>query len=287
MTLVVPSAAAGPAGQDPMVPRLFTVVRTRREVPDTVTLTLAPADGAACSFRPGQFSMLYAFGVGEIPISISGDPDDPTALVHTLRRVGAVSEALAACRPGATVGVRGPFGSRWPLEEAVGSDLVMVAGGLGLAPLRPAILSALRERRRFGSVVILYGARSPADILYARRLAAWGRRPDVTVRVIVDHAVGSWDGPVGVVTQLLDKGDFDRRHAVAMICGPEVMMRYAAQALLRLDVPDDRIYVSMERNMKCAVGFCGRCQYGGLFICRDGPVLRYDHIAPLVGIWEL
>src|SRR4051794_14577795 len=254
-----------------MLPRPFRVIRVKRELSDTVTLTLEPVNGEPLAFRPGQFTMLYAFGIGEIPISISGDPADPRQLVHTIRGVGAVSQALTAAKPGMMVGVRGPFGSAWPLEEATGSDVVLVAGGIGLAPLRPAIHRVLANRRQFGTVAILYGARTPEDILFRRELQAWRGRFDTSVHVIVDRVSGSWGGAVGVVTDLIAKGGFDRHHVVAMICGPEVMMRYAVQALHERGVASDRIHLSLERNMKCAIGLCGHCQLAGNFVCRDGP----------------
>jgi NAD(P)H-flavin reductase len=272
---------------DPMLPRPFRVIRVKRELSDTVTLTLEPVNGEPLAFRPGQFTMLYAFGIGEIPISISGDPADPRQLVHTIRGVGAVSQALTAAKPGMMVGVRGPFGSAWPLEEATGSDVVLVAGGIGLAPLRPAIHRVLANRRQFGTVAILYGARTPEDILFRRELQAWRGRFDTSVHVIVDRVSGSWGGAVGVVTDLIAKGGFDRHHAVAMICGPEVMMRYAVQALHERGVASDRIHLSLERNMKCAIGLCGHCQLAGNFVCRDGPVFRYDRIEDIINVWEL
>ena len=273
---------------NPMTPLAYRVERIARDLHDTVTVDLRPEDGKAdFVFAPGQFNMLYQYGVGEVPISISGDPGRPERLVHTVRAVGAVTNAMAQLRKGATVGLRGPFGSSWPVEQAEGSDIVFVAGGIGLAPLRPAIYRVLSERERYGRVIILYGARTPKDILYRHQLERWSARLDVYVDVTVDQAAGSWRGNVGVVTRLIARAGFDPLHTTAMVCGPEIMMRYAVNALNDRSVKDDRIYVSLERNMKCAVGFCGHCQLAGHFVCRDGPVFSYDRVRDLLMVREL
>ena len=278
---------AGPAARDPMLPRLFRIETMKRELSDTFTMTLKPVDGGTFRFRPGQFNMLYTFGVGEVPISISGDPTDPTELSHTIRAVGKTSSALAALKPGDSVGVRGPFGTPWPVDECFGSDVVVLAGGVGLAPLRPAIYSVLAQRERYGNVLILYGARTPEDILFAKELRAWRSRFDLNCQVTVDRVTGKWSGRVGVVTQLLKGGGFDRPHTKALVCGPEVMMRFGIQTLNEQGVTNDRIYVSMERNMKCAVGFCGHCQFGPTFVCKDGPVYQFDSIKDIFKLREL
>lgn len=278
---------AGPVTVDPMLPRPFRIERVKQELSDTFTFTLLPADDGGFAFQPGQFNMVSAFGVGEAPISISGDPDRPLPVVHTIRAVGAVTKALGMLRPGDMVGVRGPYGAPWPIEAAHGADVLIVAGGIGLAPLRPAILRVLAERERFGNVVILYGARTPEDILYADELHAWRSRFDVTVRVTVDRSTGSWNGQVGVVTRLIKGGGFDRLDTVAFLCGPEIMMRYTVQTLREVGVSDDRIHLSLERNMKCGVGLCGHCQLGPVFVCRDGPVFRCDRVHDLMITREL
>jgi NAD(P)H-flavin reductase len=223
--------------------------------------------------------MLWAFGVGEVPISISGDPARPAVLRHTTRAVGTVTRAMARLRRGGVLGVRGPFGSAWPTDEAEGADVVLVAGGIGLAPLRPALLRILARRRRYGRVVVAYGTRTPADVLFRDDLQRWQARGDVEVLVTVDRAAGGWAGRVGVVPSVLRLASFDPARTVAMVCGPEVMMRFAAQELLRRGVAPARIHVSVERNMKCAVGFCGHCQLGPDFVCRDGPVLPWARLA--------
>jgi NAD(P)H-flavin reductase len=270
---------------DPMAPAIARVRRRRREGPQVWTLDLE-AEAARFAFAPGQFNMLTAFGVGEVPISLSGDPAE-ASLVHTIRAVGPVSTALARLGAGAPVGLRGPFGAGWPMAAAAGHDVVIVAGGLGLAPLRPALYRLLAERSRYGQIVLLYGTRGPDEILFRREIEGWRRRLDVDIEVTVDHAVGDWRGHVGVVTTLISRAAFDPLHAVALVCGPEVMMRFAIAALRDTGVRDDAIYLSMERNMKCAVGFCGHCQFGPVFVCRDGPVFRYDRLHGLLALKEI
>jgi len=272
---------------DPFVPEIYRVRRVQRELPDTVTLELAPASGARPSFEPGQFNMLYVFGIGEVPISMSARAADDGVFVHTVRDVGAVSGALARLAAGATVGVRGPFGTSWPVRAAEGADLVIVAGGLGLAPLRPAIQQVLADRGRYRRVVILVGSRTPTDLLFKSDLEEWRRRLDVDIDVTVDHADGDWRGNVGVVPALIPRAAFDPRDTLALVCGPEVMMRFTVVALRDAGVADERIYLSMERNMKCAIGLCGHCQFGAAFVCKDGPVMRYDKIAAIFAVREL
>ncbi len=276
----------------PMVPRLWRVVRVRRETPDVKTLELEPLEPPSAfelgfGFKPGQFNMLYVFGVGEVPISISGDPQNPRGLVHTVRAVGAVTRALCALRRGDVVGVRGPFGSAWPVDEAEGSDVVIVAGGIGLAPLRPALYRVLANRGKYGNVALLYGARTPQDLLYRRELERWRGRFDLQVEVTVDAAGEGWYGHVGVVTKLIPRAEFDPDEAVALVCGPEIMMRFAVKALHERGVSLDNIYISMERNMKCAVGFCGHCQFGPEFVCKDGPVFRFREIERFFRVREI
>jgi NAD(P)H-flavin reductase len=285
LTIPAIGPAAERTGGDCLVPQALAVTRTRREGADVATIELAPASDFA--FAAGQFNMLYAFGLGEVAISLSGDPGDKGRIVHTVRAVGAVSGAITRLRRGAVVGVRGPYGSAWPVAESEGSDLVIVAGGLGLAPLRPAIYAVLARREHYGRVVVLYGARSPADILFRREIEAWRRRLDVDIVVTVDHAAADWRGNVGVVPALIPRTPVDPDHAVAMVCGPEIMMRFTIDALRHRGLPTERIYLSMERNMKCAIGLCGHCQFGPAFICRDGPVFRFDRIAPIFNIHEI
>jgi NAD(P)H-flavin reductase len=273
---------------DPMMPRIARVRRSRRDGPDVWTLDIEPPPPTRVPpFTPGQFNMLTMFGVGEVPISLSGDPSEPSRLVHTIRAVGRVSAALGHLGPGDTVGLRGPFGAGWPIAEAAGHDVVVVAGGLGLAPVRPALYHLLANRERYGKIVLLYGSRGPTEILFRRELESWRRRLDVDIEVTVDHAGSDWHGRVGVVTTLIERAVFDPVHAMALVCGPEVMMRFATAALHDAGIADEAIYLSMERNMKCAVGFCGHCQFGPHFVCRDGPVFRYDRVRTMLAMREI
>ena len=274
------------AAADPMVPYITRVRRRRRDAPRVWTLDIEVQE-IEPTFAPGQFNMLTVFGVGEVPISLSGDPAAPDCLVHTIRAVGPVSAALTRLSPGDTVGLRGPFGVGWPMAEAVGRDVVVVAGGLGLAPLRPALYRLLAERSRYGKIILLYGTRSPGDILFRRELESWRRRLDIDIKVTVDHADSDWHGHVGIVTTLVTRAVYDPLHAIALVCGPEVMMRFAIAALCDTGIGDISIYLLMERNMKCAIGFCGHCQLGTVFVCRDGPVFRYDRVQTLVGLKEI
>ncbi|HEY1933988.1 MAG TPA: FAD/NAD(P)-binding protein [Acetobacteraceae bacterium] len=281
-------AEAALAAADPMVPRIVRVRKRTRDLPGHATLELVPADGAPLPrYRPGQFTMLYAFGVGEIPVSISGDASDGSRLVQTVRSVGAVSEAVTQLKVGDVLGLRGPFGSAWPTEELAGQDVVVVAGGLGLAPLRPSIYHLLANRDRFGKVVVLYGTRGPEEILYRRQLETWRKRLDLQIEVTVDHAGVGWRGNVGVVTRLIPRVSVDVANATALVCGPEVMMRFTAAGLHDLGLPESSIWVSLERNMKCAIGLCGHCQFSGLFACKDGAVVRYDRVRRLMGMREI
>lgn len=272
---------------DPFLPQLYRVEAVCRELSDTVTLCLEPAAGRRPAFAAGQFNMLYVFGVGEVPISMSGSPADDGRFIHTVRDVGAVSRAIARLEPGATLGLRGPFGTSWPVAAAEGADIVVVAGGLGIAPLRPAIYAILANRSRYGRVAVLFGSRNPADILFRRELEDWRRRLDVEIELTVDHADADWRGKVGVVPALVPRFVFDAEETVAFVCGPEVMMRFTATALREAGVAAERIYLSLERNMKCAIGLCGHCQFGSAFICKDGPVMRYDRIAGIFSLREI
>jgi NAD(P)H-flavin reductase len=282
------SASIEPATAAAAVPWPYRVVSRRVDTYDTVTLELAGDDSPAEAFAPGQFAMLTAYGVGEVPISLSGLDSARGArrLVHTLRAVGAVTAALHGTEAGAVVGVRGPFGTGWDLASAVDRDVVIVAGGIGLAPLRPLVVEVAAHRRRFGQVVLLVGARTPADLLYRDELRQW-TDARIDVAITVDRPDHGWTGHVGVVPALVPSARVDAERAVAFVCGPEVMMRYTAEALRDRGVPARQIQVSLERNMRCGVGWCGHCQLGPLLVCRDGPVVDYARAEPLMRIREL
>jgi NAD(P)H-flavin reductase len=230
--------------------------------------------------------MLYVMGVGEIAISLSGDPGNPGELVHTIRSVGAVSRALAHLRAGAEMGLRGPYGSAWPVESARGRDVVVAAGGLGMAPLRPVIYQLVRERHAFGRIYLLYGTRTPSDFLFKTEWKRW-RSQGIEIRCAVGTASPKWKGDVGHVTTLVPKIELKASDAVALVCGPEVMMRYTAYELEKKGLPPENIHLSLERNMKCAIGFCGHCQFGPHFICKDGPVLPFARGDRLLRIREV
>jgi NAD(P)H-flavin reductase len=272
---------------DPMVPRTFTLRRTRQDTRDTYTLELEPTDGVPLRFSAGQFTMLHAFGVGEVPISISGNPTIEGPLEHTIRNVGGVTRALVAAEPGTELGVRGPFGTGWEVTDGKGGDVIIITGGIGLAPLRPAILELLSERDQYNRVVLLYGARTPEDVIFGDELRKWADRMGVIVEVTVDNGPHGWKGRVGFVTQLISRAGFDPAHTLAFVCGPEIMMRSSANELRQRGVPANKIRLSMERNMKCGVGLCGHCQLREMFICVDGPILTYERLAPLMQKWEL
>lgn len=287
--MAIPSeaSAVGVAASDPLTPRIARVRGKRQDSRNVWTLDIEPEGREDARFQPGQFNMLTVFGVGEVPISLSGDPSKPDRLIHTVRPVGAVSQALTERRAGDVVGLRGPFGTGWPLADAAGRDILVVAGGLGLAPLRPALYYLRAERRRYGRIVLLYGTRSPEDILFRREIERWGQRSTFDVQVTVDHATGPWSGHVGVVTTLVTRAGCDPQQTTALVCGPEVMMRLSIAALGDSGIPDDAIHLSLERNMKCAVALCGRCQFSRVLVCRDGPVFRYDRVRDLLAHREL
>ncbi|MCB2081922.1 MAG: FAD/NAD(P)-binding protein [Rickettsiales bacterium] len=267
-----------------MEPVPHRVTDVLQELSDCFTLTL-DCNAAPFAFAPGQFNMLYVFGHGEVPISLSGDPSQPGKLAHTIRNVGSITAALQRLKAGDTVGVRGPFGSSWPLEHIKGRDVIVMAGGLGLAPLRPALYHLLANREDYGTVTLLYGTRMPNTVLFTEELKEWSEK--ISVSVTVDSAGKDWRGDVGVITDLLTGRQINAASTVAFVCGPEIMMRFCAHALLDKGLSPADIYVSMERNMKCAIGQCGRCQYGPYFICHDGPIFSFEKVRWLFGIREV
>ena len=268
----------------PMVPRLFQVRSRRVDLPDTVTLEMEPIAEPGDAPGHGQFNMLWAIGVGEAPISVAGFENG--VLTHTIRAVGAVPEALCAADEGAEIGVRGPFGTGWSLPDASGRDILVVAGGLGLAPVRSLVGAILADRDHFGRAAVLIGARSPDVLLYRDEIQQWRGHLDLDVEVTVDSASPSWRGDVGVVTRLIDRAPIDPSRTSAYVCGPEVMMRFAGQAVRDLGIAAGDIQLSLERNMHCAIGHCGHCQLGPFFVCKEGPVLDWEHTEPLFRVRE-
>ncbi len=269
-----------------MVPVPFAVAAKRQDTFDVWTLELEPISGEALRFEPGQFTMLAARGCGEVPISISGDADHPERLVHTVRAVGLATAAICAAEPGDVLSVRGPFGAPWPVRAAEGADVLIAAGGIGLPPLRPAILRMLARREHYGRLVLLYGGRAPDQLLFTDEFERWSEQ-GLEVQVTVDSAGPEWVGHVGVVTRLIRPARLEPGALVAMSCGPEVMMRFVVAALLDRGARPERLFVSMERNMQCGIGHCGHCQLGPLLLCRDGPVCQWSQIAPWLTVREM
>jgi NAD(P)H-flavin reductase len=275
----------GTTAPNPYLATPMRIVSVTRELPEVFSWELATP--APFGFRPGQFNMIYRHGVGEVPISISGALGAPARLVHTIRAVGAVTRAMERLEAGDAVLVRGPYGAGWPLAEAAGRDVVVVAGGLGLAPLRPAILDLLARRDELAGLTIIAGARTPEALLYRDELTRWRARFDVEVEVTVDRADRDWFGPVGVVTRPVAEVRLEPARVLALVCGPEIMMRFVLRELERRGVRPDQVWLSLERSMKCGVGLCGHCQLGGGFVCTDGPVYRADRVGRLLTVREL
>ena len=277
-----------PTSAEPMLPRVYSLRESKAETYDTWTLELDPVGSPEdFPFAPGQFNMVYGFGVGEVPISISGDPGSPEKLVHTIRSVGSVTKAFCTMKKSDELTVRGPYGTHWPIEDAIGNDIVIVAGGLGLPPLRPAIYELLSHREKYGRIVLLYGARTPEDMVYTSELKRWRARFDVDVDTTVDAAKPGWHGNVGVVTTLIPRAPFEPSKTKAFICGPEIMTRFTLMELQKRGVSTENIFVSMERSMKCGIGFCGHCQLGSVFVCKDGPVFRYNEVQQFLSKREI
>jgi len=278
--------AGSPPRPDALTPRVVRVLANRRQTHDTVTLDLDVGDHAT-PFEPGQFNMVYAHGVGEAAISISSSPGDRRSLSHTLRTVGAVTTALAQCNPGDVVGLRGPYGRPWPLSQAHDGDLVVVAGGIGLAPARPAVAQALEQRSRHRRLILVVGAQTPADLPFSDDLEAWTHDDRIELHLTVDRAERGWRGSVGVVTKPLARLDLDPERTTILTCGPEIMMDAVARAAIARGVASDRIHVTLERNMRCAVATCGHCQLGTELLCRDGPVFAWPEVADLLQVRQL
>ena len=268
---------------DPMLPHPAVVRAIRTEAYGISTFSLEYVDTAAqAGFSPGQFNMIHLPGFGEVAISICSDPNTPKVMDHTVRYAGSVTRAIGRLKIGETVGMRGPYGNPWPMELAEGKDLMLVSGGIGLAPLRPVILEAIHRRSSFGRVLLLYGGRTPQDLLYTSEFEKW-QDSGIEVNVSVDRADETWKGQVGVIPMAFYRIRLDHRNTLVFSCGPEIMMRFVIYEAMARRIPKDAIYVSMERNMKCAIGLCGHCQLGPVFICKQGPVFKFSAIEPFFG----
>jgi NAD(P)H-flavin reductase len=237
-------------------------------------------------FRPGQFNMLYLPGLGEAAISISSNSEEHERIGHTVRHIGNVTYTLGRMKPGERIGLRGPFGSAWPIETCLGQDIYIVAGGIGMPPLRSLLYYIINHRADFGKVTVLYGARTPADLQFASEYKAW-QAAGVDMLVTVDRADETWNGPVGVVPMMFYRTRLDPKKSVILSCGPEIMMRFVVFEAMARRIPAERIYISMERNMKCGIGSCGHCQVGPFFVCKDGPVFSYAQLEPYYNVEEL
>ncbi|MEL3944339.1 MULTISPECIES: FAD/NAD(P)-binding protein [Streptomyces] len=279
------SALTAPAAQraESRLPVPYRVIAHWPETPDTITLRLDPVAESLPDFVPGQFAMVHCFGRGEIPVSVSSVPTTG-GLAHTVRAVGAVSEGLCAARVGDVLGLRGPYGTGWELERALGQDVLVVAGGIGLAPLRPLIRDAVAEPSRHGRVNVLIGARTPDDLLSKWETPRW---PTAYTGVTVDRPADGWRGEVGLVTELMGQASFDPPSSWAFVCGPEPMIRATSCDLVRRGVAAEHIRVSLERNMRCATATCGHCQLGPVLLCRDGPVVSWDRAESWLSVREL
>jgi NAD(P)H-flavin reductase len=271
------------ATADPMLPYTATVRDIRPEAYGISTFSLEYDDASVpLGFAPGQFNMICLPGFGEVAISICSDPNSPKIMEHTIRYAGSVTRAIGRLRVGDSVGMRGPYGSPWPMQLAEGKDLMIVSGGIGLAPLRPVILQALHRRCSFGRVLVLYGGRTPQDLLYTDEFEKW-QNGGIEMYVSVDRADETWKGQVGVIPMAFYRTRLDHRNTLVFSCGPEIMMRFVIYEAMARRIPKEAIYVSMERNMKCAIGFCGHCQLGPVFICKNGPIFRFSQVESFFG----
>jgi NAD(P)H-flavin reductase len=269
-----------------LTPEVYQVKSIFHDTPDVFTLTLSKREmEGGMEFIPGQFNMLYQFGYGEVAISISGDPERKNELVHTIRAVGGVTCSLQKLNPGEEIGVRGPFGSYWPISKSH-SNVLVVAGGIGIAALRSTLYRLAKQVDQYQKITLLYGARMPQDVLYQSDIEKW-KQKGLDIEITVDHADIHWKGHVGVVTKLIKRHVTNPNNTQVLICGPEIMMKFAIYELLQASVREDNIYLSMERNMQCALGFCGHCQYGPYFVCKDGPVFSYLQLKTWLQIKEL
>jgi sulfhydrogenase subunit gamma (sulfur reductase) len=280
------SQAMAQSVSNPYLIQPATIVEKIREADDIDTYRLQFVDEQvrrSYRFSAGQFNMVYLFGVGEVAISIVSDPDRPDSLDHTIRAVGRVTRAIAGLKIGDVLGIRGPFGQGWPLADIRGKDIVVVTGGLGCAPVVGAIEYIFRRRSDFGAVRILHGVKTPHDLLYHERFETWRQHPDTKVYLTSDRADKNWQYHVGVVTGLFHEVRIDPTRTAVLMCGPEIMMRLGAPILIDRGIPATSIYVSLERHMECGIGLCGHCQMGPYFLCKDGPVMRYDRVAQWLG----
>lgn len=261
---------------DPYTPMLCRVIDNVRESMDVFSITLEAPLERPYRFKAGQFNMLYGFGIGESAISISSSPQAHETITHTIRTVGSVTNHLAKLKTGDMLAIRGPYGTAWPITQAKGKSVLLIAGGIGIAPLKPVIHELIKHRSLYKNITVLYGTRTPNDLIFQSEYSDW--KKNITFDYIVDHADLNWHGNIGVVTSLIQSHLNEPQDTVIMMCGPEVMMRFCLLECVQSGVPVSNIYLSMERNMQCGFGQCGHCQWGPYFICKDGPVMQFSAI---------
>ncbi len=271
---------------DRYLPYETEIVERIQETPTIFTLRLRFTDPQLqknYSFQPGQFNMLYLYGVGEVAISIVSDPENNTLYDHAIRMVGRVTKGLAKLKQGDYLGVRGPFGRGWPLQKTQQKDVIIITGGLGCAPVVSAINYIMQRRAQYNRLIIMQSVKHSDDLIFRKRYEQWQQVPNTEVYLAADKASKGWPWQLGRVTDMIQALQFDAENTLAMLCGPEIMMQVAAQELIKKQFAEDHIYLGMERNMECAIGHCGHCQFGGLFICKNGPVLAYSALKELLG----
>ncbi len=265
------------------LPREAVITERIQDSQDTFTMRLSVSGVDRFSFLPGQFNMLYLYGVGEVPISIVPDGDSHNSFDHTIRVVGRVTNGLGELQPGARVGIRGPFGRSWPIDMAKGRDLLLVTGGLGNAPLVGVMEHLVKQRDEFGHVDLLHGVKQDAELIWHDRYQKWATLPNTRVLLTADNPSPDWSGSQGTVVDLFSQLSITPQNTTAMLCGPEVMMLAAIERLRGMGVVDSNIWVSLERNMQCGMGKCGHCQMGPKFVCKDGPVFCLSEISGYFG----
>jgi len=263
------------------LPRLAEIVKTEQLTKMEKLFEIKFRDGRDLGHQPGQFVEVSLFGIGEAPISVSSSPTKKGSFELAVRAVGNVTRALHTLNQGASLGIRGPFGQGFPVEEMKGKDILFVAGGIGLVPLRSLINFVLINRSDFSRLLVLFGAKTPAEQLFLDELAKWRQSKEVEYWETVDRSDGQWKGNIGVITTLFPKITVDPQKTVAVIVGPPVMYRFAILEAQVKGIPDDQIIVSLERRMKCGVGKCGHCQVNHVYVCQEGPVFRYAKIKDL------
>jgi len=286
MTVLTTSKPLTDCSSDPMLPNWAEIVKIEQEAPGVKTYWLKftdPKTQEEFSFKPGQFNFLTVPGYGEAAISISTDPKNKETIGHTIRLAGNVTQAIDRLGVGGTLGLRGPFGSSWPIKDLKGKDIYIAAGGIGLPPLRPVIYHIIENRADYGKVVLIYGARTPDDLQFTAEYDEW-EKADIELMVCVDSCDDTWTGLVGVVPMLFYSLRINPKKGALLTCGPEIMIHFAAYEAIARRVPRERIFVSLEKNMKCGFGSCGHCQLGPYFVCKDGPVFSYEQIGPYLEV---